>query len=222
MRKPDSRGASAALHRQETVDRRVAWLVLSPKSKRRARIWLTCGLRRIESCALGMARARIRPNARRGHARRRGRFIGEAAVRATGATRRNATAPGRRQPRERRRPCAPRWQSRSSSTTAGAPDRRDRCVAIGGARRRPARRRMRSSALGRPDASDGAIGKATTGRRPWAPAARRGGRQGRSAVRESDRPRRSVAEHASRRKRGALGGVRGCKSEWVFARAVGA
>jgi hypothetical protein len=36
---------------------------------------------------------------------------------------------GQRQPRERRRPCAPRGQSRSSGTAPGAPDRRDRLVA---------------------------------------------------------------------------------------------
>jgi hypothetical protein len=41
-------------------------------------------------------------NARRGHARRRGCFIGEAAIRATRATRRNATAPGQGQPRPMR------------------------------------------------------------------------------------------------------------------------
>jgi hypothetical protein len=41
-----------------------------------------------------------------------------------------AAPTGQRQPRERRRPCAPRGQSRSSGTAPGAPDRRDRRVAF--------------------------------------------------------------------------------------------
>jgi hypothetical protein len=47
---------------------------------------------------------------------------------------RRVTAVGQKQPRERRRPCAPRGQSRSSGTVPGAPDRRDRRVAVGVAR----------------------------------------------------------------------------------------
>ena len=71
--------------------------------------------------------------------------LGEAAITLASTTRPRTTASGQRQPRECRRPCAPRGQSRSSDTAPGAPDRRDCHVAKGLARRDTAREEKQSS-----------------------------------------------------------------------------
>jgi hypothetical protein len=55
-----------------------------------------------------------------------------------------AAETGQRQPRERRRPCAPRGQCRSSGTAPSAPDRCDRRVANPITRRAPLQRTKRS------------------------------------------------------------------------------